>query len=286
MNRFYKYLKSFDSFILQFSKPLGWILSVLALGIILYRFSQFEYGSSDFSFTLNLNSVIGFGLVLFFCINHGLDGYIWRLILKKGNIEISLINAVKMNWSSLLLGLATPSRIGEIPARRLLLKNHDYKIVYKQAGLHYLFKPLTFLFLLVISTIGIYWINIIYQVLISCGVLGVLLFILIPSLRFTIQVIGLNILRICSYCIQHLLLLSALNAFDFGVLEFVNVVFIHSSGALVPHVFGTEVFIKAVIFDLIQFNQLSWFMFTLSLMVLWIMNIVLPALLALGFKKS
>lgn len=286
MNRFYKYLKSFDSFILQFSKPLGWVFSILALGVILYKFSQFEYGSSDFNIQLNLNPSIGFGLIFFFCINHGLDGYIWRLILKKGNIKVSVINAVKMNWSSLLLGLATPSRIGEIPARRLFLKDEDYKTVYKQAGLHYLFKPLTFFFLLVISTISLYFGHITYHILVSFFILFFLLLVLMSPLRFTLQVVGLNILRICSYCIQHLFILSFLNSINFRLTDFINVIFVHSSGALVPHVFGTEVFIKAVIFDLIQFNQLSWFMFTLSLMILWIMNIVLPALFVLGFKKS
>lgn len=286
MHRFYKYLKSFDSFILQYSKPIGRILSVLAIGIIIFKISGLNIADYHLNLDINLSWVIWLGLLLFFTLNHGLDAYIWRYILSRGYISISIKEALIMNWNSLLFALATPNRVGEIPARRLMLKKHDLITVYKQAGIHYLFKPLTFFILVLFSLYGIYFESSFSEL--SLAIIGMLfvVFFRFPKSRMTIQLIGLNSLRIMSYCIQHGLILMILNGIEIDFKALQSILFIHSSGALVPHVFGTEVFIKSVIFNFSENIQLSWISFTVSLALLWIMNIVLPALIALGLKKS
>lgn len=286
MHRFYKYLKSFDSFILQYSKPIGRILSVLAIGIIVYKIRGLNLEEYHLNLEFTLSWEICLGLILFFTLNHGLDAYIWRYVLSRGSISLSMKEALIMNWNSLLFALATPNRVGEIPARRLMLKNYDLMSVYKQASIHYLFKPFTFFLLILFSLYGINFESSFFEFSIVINGMLAAVFFGFNKSRMTIKLVGLNSLRVLCYCIQHGLILMALNGVQIDFSTINSILFIHSSGALLPHVFGTEVFIKSVIFHFFENIQLSWISFTASLVLLWIMNIVLPALIALGLKKS
>ncbi len=286
MNRFYKYLKSFDSFILDYSKLIGKILSVFAVLVFIYKLYTSDLDIKNLEWRLSPNWILWFFVfIISFILNHSLDAYIWRFILQSRVIDISLKEAIQMNWKSLLYSVSTPNRIGEIPARRILLKEHDITSVYKSAGLHYIFKPVTFLLLLVISLYFEKSDSYVLGIILFGFILSCILFVIYKFGRMFIQLIALNILRVISYCLQHIVLLIIFGGvvFDFSTLN--SVVFIHSSGALIPHVFGTEIFIKSAVFDLIHINQLSWGIFTFSLFILWVINIIIPALVALGFKK-
>lgn len=283
MNRFYKYLKSFDSFVLEFSKPIGRIFSSLAIMLFVFRFIEFDF--SILRFKISYDIILWIGLLCLFFINHGLDAFIWRYILTKANITISMKDALKMNWRSLLIGIATPSRIGEIPARRLLLSEYNLEDVYKSASIHYLFKPTSFVILCLFGLLGYYFEFYYWHVLLLVFIL-LIGFYIFPYYRMSVKLIGLNILRVISYCIQHMFILMIFMGFVFKCNHLNTFVFIHSSGAIIPHVFGTEVFIKSIVYDLIHLNHLSWLNFTVSLFLLWIMNIVLPGLIGVILKKD
>ncbi len=285
MNRFYKYLKSFDSTLLDYSKVIGRVLPVLAIIIFSYKFSQLDVDSLDIEIVLSHSIYLWLILLLCFIINHVLDAIIWRYILVKEGITISIKEALYMNWKSLLYSISTPSRIGEIPARRILLKAQNDIKVYKSASIHYVFKPISFLFTFGLSYVV--WkdhLSIIHILLIG-SVFVILLYLLIPSIRKYVYLVVLNIFRIITYSVQHGIIVMILGLFTIKF-KLVNVlVLIHSLGALLPHIFGTEIFMKSAIFELIDINLLSWESFVLSVILLWIMNIVLPALIALGLKK-
>lgn len=285
MNRFYKYLKSFDSTLLEYSKVIGKVLPVLAIIIFVYKLSHLDIDSLQIEFELSRSIYLWLVLLLCFIINHVLDAIIWRYILVKEGIVISIKAAMYMNWKSLLYSISTPSRIGEIPARRLLLKAKNDIKVYKSASIHYVFKPISFLFAFGLSYI--IWKDhlSIINVLLIGSVSAIILNLLIPSIRKYVYLVVLNIFRIITYSIQHGVIVMLLGLFTIKF-KLINIfVLIHSLGALIPHVFGTEIFMKSAIYELIDINLLSWESFVLSVSLLWIMNIVLPALIALGLKK-
>ena len=285
MNRFYKYLKSFDSIILQYSKPIGQILSLSALLIFIYKISQVNLGDLN----INIDGIVSWwgvlGVLLCFGINHSLDAFIWRFILRDNDIHISLKEALIMNWRSLLFAIATPSRIGELPARRIFLNNQDLKLSYKSAGIHYVFKPLTFLMLFVMGFGVVKYgdqISLIYWVIGLIFMIGLVL----KKYRLVFKLILLNSLRVFSYCLQHGFILVVLYNIQVSLDSLFVLIITHSSGALIPHIFGTEIFIKSLIYDFVGINKLTWVSFTFSLFLLWCMNIMLPALIALGLKKD
>lgn len=285
MNRFYKYLKSFDSIILQYSKPIGQILSVSALLIFVYKISQINLSdlNTNLSETVNWWGVLG--VFVCFTLNHSLDAFIWRFTLKDNGIHISLKDALIMNWRSLLLAIATPSRIGELFARRMLLNKQDLKQSYKSAGIHYIFKPLTFLMLFIISFSSIKYGNQISPIYWGTGLI-LIIGLALKKYHMVLKLTLFNSLRVFSYCLQHGFVLVALYNIQIRLDNFFVLLVTHSSGALIPHVFGTEIFIKSIIYNFVGINKLTWVSFTFSLFLLWCMNIMLPALISLGFKKD
>lgn len=285
MNRFYKYLKSFDSFILEYSKLLNRIFSLFAILVILYKLIYTSFTYSIF-WDLSFDYTLWLGLLVCFWINHLLDAFIWRYVLLNDGIHISIKKALKINWKSLLFSISTPSRIGEIPARRLLLEEYNATDVYKSASTHFIFKPISFLVLFLLSLVWWKWQVYFLYIILGLAFVVIVCYTFMYSLRTYIHLIILNSIRVISYCIQHGMIILLLGISDL-TLESLNLfVFIHSLGALIPHIMGTEILMKSALYELIHINLLSWESFTCSLFILWVMNIVLPALIALGLKRK
>lgn len=262
---------------LQWSKPIMWFSSLFALVFFFWTLAEksipFE-SLTHFSFS---SHYYVFLILIFFFINHITDAFIWKKILKRSSINLSIIGSLKMNWKSLLLSITTPNRVGEVFMRRLLLKKTSLKLSYQSAGIHFIFKPITFSLLFFIS-----WLSYTYSTYFLLGFLC-LMFIGYYYKVIYLDLIALNSIRILSYCIQHVFILKYLGVSAF-LHELFVVVNIHSSGALIPHLFGTEILIKLSLFELSSQQWTSWNVFTISLLILWLMNILVPSLIALSFK--
>jgi lysylphosphatidylglycerol synthase-like protein len=78
------------------------------------------------------NSTISYGLVfialLLLLLNWGIEAIKWRYAIKKVD-KISIFQAFKITITGITAGLITPNRIGEIPARALLLDKGSFKEV-------------------------------------------------------------------------------------------------------------------------------------------------------------
>jgi uncharacterized protein (TIRG00374 family) len=61
-------------------------------------------------------------------VNWGIEALKWRFAIKD-LYEISFIKALKLTFTGITIGLLTPNRIGEIPARAALLKTDSFKAV-------------------------------------------------------------------------------------------------------------------------------------------------------------
>ena len=71
MNRFYKYLKSFDSFILDYSKLIGKILSALAVLVFIYKLYMSDLDIYNLEWKLSPNWILWFILfIVSFILNH------------------------------------------------------------------------------------------------------------------------------------------------------------------------------------------------------------------------
>lgn len=61
-------------------------------------------------------------------VNWGIEALKWRFAIKD-IYEISFIKALRLTFTGITIGLLTPNRIGEIPARAALLKTDSFKAV-------------------------------------------------------------------------------------------------------------------------------------------------------------
>lgn len=68
---------------------------------------------------------------LLLLVNWGIEAYKWKRLIKS-SVTISSIQALRTIFTSVTVGLITPNRIGEIPARVLLVKgkNNTKQLVY------------------------------------------------------------------------------------------------------------------------------------------------------------
>ncbi|MGB0869023.1 MAG: hypothetical protein ACPGSD_05460 [Flavobacteriales bacterium] len=264
---------------MKWSKPISWVCSVLSLIFVIYTLGSSNLSFSSLKVDYNISWISGFGFFLFFGLNHTLDALVWKSILNKEQIQISTKKALMMNWKSLLFSIITPNRIGEIFKRRMLMPHVDPKLTYRLASVHYVFKPITFVLLFLLSWIFLYD----YTYGIWCLMFSVCFLVFFRSIYS--KLIFLNSLRVLSYCMQHLFLLGLISI-TINEIGFLHIVHIHSSGALIPHVFGTEIFMKSALFKFLNPHWVNWHLFTLSLTLLWLTNIAIPAFVSLMFKSN
>lgn len=69
--------------------------------------------------------IIGFVIILMFA-NWGLEALKWKFVIRKTE-KIDFLKAFRLTLTGITMGLLTPNRIGEIPARALLLRSDSFK---------------------------------------------------------------------------------------------------------------------------------------------------------------
>jgi hypothetical protein len=291
MQVFYKYLKSFDLFLIKYAKWLKLASALATILLFVYFLDKNWESFNQISTILRwedfywLHFLI---LLILFIFNHLFDALLWRKILKKvSNIHISLLTCWRMNWKTLSVSIATPGRIGEIPFRRILIDRYAKEKPYSSAIQMFVIKPLSFGFIAILSVslVNLGWYNALtIPVLVVALILGLHYFLKI-TYGSLLQFLGINFLRVLSFCAMHFVILDILTAKSLSFYAYLSILLTHSIGSFIPNAMGSEVLLKASIGELLNFD-FPFSVFTLSLLLLWVLNIFIPVLVGLFLYRN
>lgn len=100
------------------------LIGIVAVLFIAYKLKEdfllhIQYFKSN---TIDYKLVLVVFLMVF--LNWGVEAFKWKLLVQKIQ-RISFITSFKVILTALTIGIITPNRIGEIPARAILLNNRD-----------------------------------------------------------------------------------------------------------------------------------------------------------------
>lgn len=294
------------------------LIGLAAIILILYRLKD----ELKNPFPLNLIEsacypyiIIAF-ILLFF--NWGIEAYKWKFLLK--NIQcVSFFTAFKYTLTGITIGIITPNRIGEIPGRVLLLNNKakfNESILKTSIGA---FSQLmiTFVFgtLAVFFTLDVYpfHLNVVYVKIIlvlitllllwsyfSYPTLKIVLY-KIPYIRnkkwldglqdFTLDqllyILFLSGLRYVFFSIQYYLILNAFGVNFNSYTDFFLIPLCFMITSVIPTVLISEIGVRGsvalLIFGVLTDNEL---VIVLSSVLLWLINVAIPALIGLFFIKG
>ncbi|MFB0924241.1 MAG: lysylphosphatidylglycerol synthase domain-containing protein, partial [Vicingaceae bacterium] len=116
INKSYKYINLLIRF----------VIGAIAVYFIYFRIAEDFFIDFYKIETKNIDLfILGIVLILMF-LNWGIEAVKWRFTIR--NIEeISIFKSFKLIFTGITLGFLTPNRIGEIPARALLLNGSNVK---------------------------------------------------------------------------------------------------------------------------------------------------------------
>ena len=102
------------------------IIGVLALIYIYFRLKDdIDTHLASFSVLTPENYILLLIVLLLMPVNWGIEAYKWKFVIRKFE-NVPFIKALKHVFASITIGLTTPNRIGEIPARVYLLDNKTH----------------------------------------------------------------------------------------------------------------------------------------------------------------
>lgn len=121
-------------------------IGIVALWIIVVKLSGSSLDLNDkFLDSIHYERIAIVFILLF--VNWGVEAFKWKYVIQKVQ-KIDFFTAYKLTITGITLGLITPNRIGEIPARALLLNNRKNlkDLIVKTAVGSYAQLIITFLF--------------------------------------------------------------------------------------------------------------------------------------------
>lgn len=292
MKDFNSYIQFFDSFITKHLKVIKVIFSLITFVIFSFYFYKNRVSFLQINNLINwdkLSFTFIFYLILCFFATHFLDALLWKKILDyTTNKKISVYKSFVMNWKTLAVSISTPGRIGEIPYRKILLGNEGLSLKnYKSATRFFIIKPITFLYFLLIS-ITYLWLPEYIMYLLPVYLFLILVTIkLVLSLSIfkSIKLILINSLRVFSFCALHFLILQlfCINKLEF--INFIHLIFVHSVGAIIPPIFGSDILLKSTLPEIFSFD-LPFSIFSFSVLSIWFINIFIPTIIGLFLKHK
>ncbi len=136
----------------SYTKVLQLLIIVVAYGYLAYRLitfdtSLFDSISTDWSLLQVLSLVVAF---LLFPLNILFESLKWRTLLQDIEPDMTLVEAQRQTYYGFVGAFITPSRLGDYPARALLLKNKEHWLSAVALGF-----VGSLLLVLVISVIGL-----------------------------------------------------------------------------------------------------------------------------------
>jgi uncharacterized membrane protein YbhN (UPF0104 family) len=303
INKSYKYINLLIRF----------VIGAIAVYFIYFRIAEDFYKIE----TKNIDLfILGIVLILMF-LNWGIEAVKWRFTIR--NIEeISIFKSFKLIFTGITLGFLTPNRIGEIPARALLLNGSNVKEITLKTTVASFSQLLITLFFGIIGFCFTfnnfsYIINpIVWIVILSLGLLLLLLvyfrtnklesifnrskFIREKELfrglsGFSVlelfNILLLSLLRYIVFVFQYYLVLKAFGVYlsDIYAILLIPVCFMVAS--FIPTILISEIGIRGSV-ALFVFGTISNMdiQIILASMVLWLINIALPILLGLYNLKD
>lgn len=103
-------------------KWLPWVISILAIGYVIYRLMQEDVSTWQKLWPLQSEFVIATILAaILLPFNWGLESEKWRMLVKRWYQDVTFGEAVKSVFCGISTGIFTPNRIGEYPGRIMAL---------------------------------------------------------------------------------------------------------------------------------------------------------------------
>ena len=264
---------------------------------------------------LNLSFLIMTMVLLF--VNWGVEALKWRFAIQDIH-NVSFIKALRLTFTSITIGLLTPNRIGEIPARAALLKSDSFKevilktiassfsqvvITFLMGGLglmltqEYFHLGLDFMFLNMLVVVGLVILFLLYfnmknlaplfqkiKVLKNEKLIRALMDISFKELFILLMY---SLLRYFVFFIQYWLVLKAFGI-ELGTvteLFLIPVCFLVASS--IPTILISEIGVRGSV-ALFVFGIVSGLdiQITLASIVLWLINVSIPAIFGLYDLKE
>ncbi len=289
------------------------IASVITVILLTVIYFQIKTQLADYDFKALYREGANeyfFTAVLLLPVNIGIEMYKWKLLAGSAQ-PVSYAMAAKSFLAGLALSILTPNRIGEYPGRILYLKQRNTPRLISVTFLG-IFTQFLCLFLfgipgLLYYNIALpgYWQKSALVIAILCAIALAVVFFrfekwsgLIERFsflkkfktysrllkKFTLKeqllILGLSMLRFCTYVIQYLLLLRWLHIELPLLAGFCLACLFFFSMAVVPSVAFAEIGIRGGIslflFQNFSTNKIGILVATL---VLWLVNLILPALI-------
>ncbi|MGB0882523.1 MAG: lysylphosphatidylglycerol synthase domain-containing protein [Vicingaceae bacterium] len=296
------------------------LLSRFAIGIVAVWFiysrikddfilNTVKLSTEEINFTLILVTSI-----LLFC-NWGIEALKWRFAIR--NVEqLTIFKALQFTFTGITIGLLTPNRIGEIPARALLLNTSSFKeITLKTSVASFSQVVITFLIggLGLIFT-GAYF-NIDAIVLNSITLLGMVLILILyfnvkllaaifkknrflrdqelikALMDFTaielFFLLGFSFLRYLVFFLQYWLVLNAFGIELVSLSEILLIPVCFLLASSIPTILISEIGVRGSV-ALFVYGVVSDFdiQIIMASVLLWLINVALPALLGLFNLKD
>ncbi len=293
------------------------LLLRIIIGIIAV---YFIYTRVESSFLINLNNLDEKGLnytflflafILLF-LNWGIEAVKWKYTIRNDKV-VSIVKAFKLTITGITVGLLTPNRIGEIPARAMLLDKKIFKQLVLKTGVSSFSQLLiTMLFgvvgLILTADMFATSINFIGWIIgLTIGV--VLLFLvyfrtnklnlvfnkikfirekkIVESLsEFSILELGnillMSALRYVVFVLQYYLVLKAFNISLLGIDELFLIPVCFMIASFIPTILISEIGVRGsvalFVFGIVSDMDIQ---IVLASITLWMINVALPALLGL-----
>jgi uncharacterized membrane protein YbhN (UPF0104 family) len=258
--------------------------------------------------------VIALVLVFF---NWGIEAAKWKYLIYKTE-KITFFTAFKLTITGITLGLITPNRIGEIPGRALLLNNKN-KLkelivktsvgAYSQLVITFLFGTVAAFFTLKLFDLELNTLIInLFLVIVTCfmvasyflnyhlkNILYKIPYIKKNNLLDALQsfnlkellcVLVLSCLRYMVFSLQYYLILKAFNIYFNSWMELFLIPLCFMVTSVIPTLLLSEIGVRGsvalFIFGIITNNHL---VIVSASILLWLINVALPALIGLVFIK-
>ncbi len=287
------------------------IIGAFAFVFIVYKIKSGL--SENITYLKSTKIEYGFIIISLFLmiINWSLESYKWKYIIRNC-IEISFVKAIKCVFTGITVSLVTPNRVGEIPGRVFLLNTNE-----KNKDLVWLTTLGAFSQLLITVLIGIlglyftinyfemYYSNYLVIALLVCVLLLSLFFVFFQKLPLflkkvpvlkklnsanfqqlsfieLVNVLGLSGIRYGVFCLQYWLILKAfsINLVEIKELMLIPVCFLIAS--IIPTLLLSEIGVRSsvavLVFGMVTDNVIA---IVLASLLLWIINIALPAIVGL-----
>jgi hypothetical protein len=256
-------------------------------------------------------------VIILMILNWGIEAVKWRFTIRNVE-EISVLKAFKLIITGITLGFLTPNRIGEIPARALLLNRNNFKeitlkttvssfsqllitLLFGVVGFCLTFKNFSYIsnpmVWLMILSLGLLLLSLVYfrtnklesifnrsklirEKELFRGLSGF-------SVLELFNILFLSLLRYIVFAIQYYLVLKAFGVYlsDIYAILLIPVCFMVAS--FIPTILISEIGIRGSV-ALFVFGTISNMdiQIILASMVLWLINIALPTLLGLFNLKA